>query len=102
MRAAAPATMGAENEVPDIHMYPGWKSRSGCSVMNSFTEPGMAPTRNRPGAPISGFEKPSGVEPQADHGATVSSAGVGVPLVSVAPTVITNGSLAGAYSTPVG
>ena len=50
----------------------------------------------RPGAMISGFEMPSCVAPLDENDATVSSRRDGA-VVSVAPTVITNGSLAGAY-----
>ena len=50
----------------------------------------------RPGAQISGFKKPSGVRPYADHGARASSLGLEVPPMSTAPTVITNGLLPGA------
>ena len=56
----------------------------------------------RPGAQISGFQKPSGVRPYADHGARAASLGFYVPPMSTAPTVITNGSLPGAYRTPLG
>ena len=51
----------------------------------------------RPGARISGFEMPSCVAPLDENEATVSSCVVRVSCVSVAPTVITNGSFAGAY-----
>ena len=58
--AAIPETTGAANEVPDIHMYPVPTVRSACSV--SIVEPsGTAPFMYRPGAPRSGFEKPSSV-----------------------------------------
>ena len=52
-------------------------------------------TIQRPGADSSGFAKPSPVCPYADHGAATSSAGSAVPLVSSAPTEITNGSFPG-------
>ena len=48
----------------------------------------------RPGAMISGLEIPSCVLPLDENDATVVWPGT---VVSVAPTVITNGSLAGAY-----
>src|SRR2546423_3923915 len=51
----------------------------------------------RPGAERSGFEKPSIDLPCADQLGIVSSLGSEVPFWSVAPTVITNGSLPGAY-----
>ena len=57
---------------------------------------GAGPFRTRPGAESSGFLNPSWVGPHADHGAAKSSLADVVLLVSDAPTVITNGSLAGA------
>src|SRR5438105_1269539 len=56
----------------------------------------------RPGAETSGFEKPSIVVPYADQSGTVSSLGSEVMCWSSAPTVITNGSLAGAYDSETG
>ena len=51
---------------------------------------------------MSGFAKPSSVYPYADHGAATSSfVDTDLP-VSLAPTVITNGSLPGANGTPLG
>ena len=58
--AAAPATTGAANEVPDIHMKPEPVTRSGCSS-TIVEDPGTGPVRYRPGAPMSGFAKPSSV-----------------------------------------
>jgi len=40
----------------------------------------------RPGAPTSGFEKPSGVYPYADHGATLSSPALTLVPMSAALT----------------
>ncbi len=45
---------------------------------------------------MSGFEKPSAVKPNADHGATVSPDGSDDWFWSSAPTVMMNGSLPGA------
>src|SRR5919201_1839764 len=56
----------------------------------------------RPGAATSGFEKPSIVVPKADQYGTSSSVGSDVMCWSVAPTVITNGSLPGAYDIETG
>ena len=63
---------------------------------------GIGPTIIRPGAQISGFQNPSCVRPYADHGARSSSVVLAVPPMSTAPTVITNGLLPGANSTPLG
>ena len=63
---------------------------------------GTGATIIRPGADSSGFVKPSAVRPYADHGARKSSDGSSVPFWSTAPTVMTNGSLPGAYVTPLG
>ncbi len=98
--AAAPDTMGAANDVPDIHMYDGSSFRSG-NVVASRELSGTGPLSTRPGAASSGFRNPSWVGPQADQGAAKSSLDVAVPLVSAAPTVITNGSFAGAKPTPL-
>ena len=42
--AAAPETIGAANEVPDIHMYPGATTRSG-SAVGSVEPAGTGPAR---------------------------------------------------------
>src|SRR5437660_874525 len=55
-----------------------------------------------PGAYTSGFWTPSWVVPWLDHGAIVSSCGFDEPFSSTPPTVITYGSLAGAYWTASG
>src|SRR5215212_8410450 len=52
-----------------------------------------------PGATRSGLTYPSCVTPRLDHGARLSSVVSLVPWSSTAPTVITYGSLAGAYDT---
>src|SRR5947209_20617091 len=52
-----------------------------------------------PGAYTSGFWMPSWVVPWLDQLAGESSLGSAVPFSSAAPTVITYGSLAGAYCT---
>jgi hypothetical protein len=57
---AAPATIGEANEVPDIHMKPEVVTRSGCSSA-IVEDDGTGPVRYRPGAPMSGFAKPSRV-----------------------------------------
>ena len=81
-------------------MYP---SATLCEALlvNIVESIGTGPLSTRPGAANSGLRKPSCVDPQADHGAAKSSVGVTVPLVSEAPTVITNGSFAGANPTPL-
>src|SRR5919108_1926423 len=56
----------------------------------------------RPGAERSGLVKPSIVFPYADQLGSVSSLGSDVPFWSSAPTVITNGSLPGAYDIETG
>ena len=56
----------------------------------------------RPGATISGLVEPSAVTPNEEKLARRSSATSTVSLVSDAPTVITNGSLPGAYTHRVG
>ena len=81
-------------------MYPSATFRSGLAVY-IVESTGAGPFRTRPGAESSGFRNPSWVEPHADHGAAKSSFAVTVLLVSEAPTVITNGSLEGAYPTPL-
>src|SRR5215213_9239237 len=52
-----------------------------------------------PGATTSGLAKPSCVRPRLDQLASASSPICFVPLSSTAPTVITYGSLPGAYLT---
>ena len=93
--AAIPETTGAENDVPDIQMYPGATRRSG-NVVASVLADGTGPIIQRPGAPSSGFAKPSAVAPKDVHGAALSSARETVSAMSDAPTVITNGSFPGA------
>ena len=94
--AAAPATCGAENDVPLISAYPGsikfWSGASWASVVPA----GRVEAMWRPGASSSGFEKPSRVTPLDVKLATVSSVVVAVSFESVDPTVITKGSLPGA------
>src|SRR5579862_7188126 len=75
--------------------------RSGTVV--AIVDPiGTGITMYRPGAEMSGFEKPSAVKPYADHQGTVSSDGSAVWFWSSAPTVITNGSLPGASDMSTG
>ena len=101
--SAAPETIGADSDVPDIHMYPGETMRAGAAA-GSVAASGTGATIQRPGAEMSGFRKPSPVWPYADQGAATSSAVPSVPFVSSAPTVMTNGSLPGAcvIETPPG
>jgi hypothetical protein len=58
--AAAPATIGAENDVPLSCMYPG-ATTSLARVNGRVAFAGTGPTMYRPGPAMSGFEKPSGV-----------------------------------------
>ena len=57
---------------------------------------GSAPTMWRPGASSSGLANPSCVRPLEEKLALRSSAVARVSALSVAPTVIANGSLPGA------
>src|SRR5918999_5363591 len=70
--------------------------RSG-TVLAIVPSIGVGAIMYRPGAETSGFAKPSIVLPRADQAGTVSSLGSEVPFWSSAPTVMTNGSLPGAY-----
>jgi hypothetical protein len=101
MFAAAPATTGAANDVPESCMYPGEVTLPGRSE-TSVASCGTGPIMYRPGAETSGFAKPSMVEPHADHGAIVALFGSADLLTSAAPTVMTNGSSPGLWMTPLG
>ena len=57
-----PEITGAENDVPESSAYPGATILSAFSAA-SVEPAGIGPTMYRPGAQISGFQKPSGVRP---------------------------------------
>ena len=63
-RATAPATMGADMEVPDMRNRALSTRLDGCSLpMVSLLFPGSSATMFRPGATISGFTVPASVTP---------------------------------------
>ena len=95
IRAATPETTGAAIEVPPARMY--WPSTThvGQRLVKALSGASVE-TMWAPGAPMSGFSKPSCVAPTLDHSVGASSPRHAVPLSSIAPTVSANGSLPGA------
>src|SRR3954463_13150910 len=93
--AAAPATIGAESDVPPAGMYSPLRTHVGQRLAKAL--PGASgPTMCAPGAAISGLAKPSWVTPRLDQLASRSSRVSLEPWSSTAPTVIAYGSLPGA------
>src|SRR5689334_8091107 len=95
MSATAPDTTPVAIEVPPIWKYPPPNMQDGHSVSNRL-DGAASEMRCAPGATTSGLAKPSCVVPRLDQSASMSSFVDVVPCSSVPPTVITNGSLAGA------
>src|SRR5437588_12548576 len=90
--------MGAAIEVPPVRMYCPPTTQLGHMLANALFGANTE-TMWAPGAYRSGFWTPSWVVPWLDQVAATSSPGSAVPFSSAAPTVITYGSLAGAYWT---
>src|SRR6266849_7685144 len=101
MSATTPVTIGAAIEVPERRKYAGTSGSSPATRRSGSRTSRVLPgdrklTIFRPGAATSGFARPStAVGPRDDHDARASPTVVAVPLSSIAPTVITYGSLPG-------
>src|SRR5436309_9364531 len=97
--ATRPDTTAAAIDVPEPRRYGACIVDGNCVVMAA---PGAASdTMCAPGATTSGFASPSlAVGPRPEKFGRTSSFRLVVPLSSIAPTVTTNGSLAGSEMVP--
>src|SRR5207247_10481788 len=97
-RAAAPLATGAAIDVPLRRMCaPSGVTRSGYLTASSALDADSGATIFRPGATRSGLARASCVLPRPLNEQTLSSSSLSVWLSSRQPTVMTNGSLPGAY-----